>query len=46
MKDIVKTADKNWLEKAIKLYTAKKHFTLTDDAGLGISEVRRNWTNY
>ena len=39
MQEIVKTKDKDWLEKSIKLYTARKPFTLTDDAGLGISEA-------
>jgi hypothetical protein len=39
MKDIVKTSAKDWLGKAIKLYTARKKFTLNDDAGVGINEV-------
>jgi hypothetical protein len=39
MKDIIKTSGKDWLEKAIKLYTAKKQFSLNDDAGVGIMEA-------
>jgi hypothetical protein len=39
MKDIVKTSAKDWLGKAVKLYTARKKFTLNDDAGVGINEV-------
>jgi flagellar motor component MotA len=39
MKDIVKTNEKDWLEKAIKFYTAKKLFTFVDDAGLKITEA-------
>jgi hypothetical protein len=32
----VKTTAPDWLQKAIKLYAAKKPFTLVDDADLGI----------
>lgn len=39
MSDIVRTSEKDWLEKAIKLYTDKQHFTFEDDAGLKMTEV-------
>ena len=38
MKDIVKTSEKDWLEKALKLYTEKKLFRFIDDAELKLTE--------
>jgi flagellar motor component MotA len=38
MKDIVRTSEKNWLEKALKLYTEKKLFRFIDDAELKLTE--------
>ena len=39
MKDIVRTSDKDWLEKALKLYKEKTPFTFIDDTKLGITEA-------
>ncbi len=39
MNNIVRTSDKDWLEKAIKLYTDKKPFTFEDDAGLKLTKA-------
>lgn len=38
MNDIVRTSDKDWLAKALKLYTNKKTFTFEDDAGLKLTQ--------
>lgn len=38
MSEIIRTSEKNWLEKAIELYTEKTAFTFKDDAGLGLSQ--------
>ncbi len=37
MSDTVRTSEKDWLEKALKLYTDKMTFAFKDDAGLGLS---------
>lgn len=34
----IKTSQENWMNTAIKAYTAKKEFSLVDDAGLGLTE--------
>lgn len=34
----IKTSEENWMDTAIKAYTAKKEFSLVDDAGLGLTE--------
>lgn len=38
MKKIIKTSEKDWLEKAIINYREKKEFVFEDDAKLGIKE--------
>ena len=38
MNEIVRTSEKDWLEKALKLYTEKKLFKFIDDAGLKLTE--------
>lgn len=38
MNEIVKTSERDWLEKALKLYTEKKLFKFIDDAGLKLTE--------
>lgn len=35
---IVKTSEKDWLEKALKLFTEKEPFQFIDDAGLKLTE--------
>lgn len=39
MKDVIKTSDGEWLQKAITFYGGRKLFTLVDDAGLGITDA-------
>ena len=39
MQAIVRTSEKDWLEKALKLYSKKASFKLIDDRGLGITEA-------
>ena len=38
MNEIVRTSEKDWLEKSLKLYTEKKLFKFIDDAGLKLTE--------
>ena len=39
MKEIIKTTDPQWLEKAITHYSNKKEFSFIDDAELGFTET-------
>ena len=38
MSEVVKTSEKDWLEKAIKLYTEKKQFKFIDDTDQKLTE--------
>lgn len=38
MTNVIRTAEKDWLERAIKCYSKKNRFTIIDDGKLGITE--------
>jgi hypothetical protein len=38
MSNIVRTSEKDWLERAIKFYSEKQSFTFEDNAGLRLTE--------